>query len=401
MSAAGPYFRIVYPLLWSRLSRGACQEQSVNTAAALARHGHQVTLLMPQHQGDPSLTASDVKQHFQVEGELHLVQRPARRVSEDVVTSGLWLRRLFRDPEVLDSDLLLARIPMLLGLGASSPLPFLLDHYRPWPSDWPFIRPVVRWTAQSPSCLGLAIHSHHAAQSYREAGVAAERILVAHNGAEPRRMGVPMQKGEARARLVLPPDRPIAVYAGRLNQRKGLDQLLALAALRQETLFLLIGSEGDGPIERMAAAHDNVRVLPWQEPASLPAWLYAADLLLIPASREPLERYRTCVLPMKLFAYLAAGRPIIAPEAPDTAELLVDQHNALLVPPGSPPAAAAALDRLLAHPKLAETLGANGRALAEELTWDARAQRITDFIRPRMISAPGRQRLRDVASIPA
>jgi glycosyltransferase involved in cell wall biosynthesis len=257
----------------------------------------------------------------------------------------------------------------------------------------------VRWTAQSRSCLGLAIHSHHAAQSYRDAGVAADKILVAHNGAEPRRMGVPMRKAEARARLVLPPDRPIAVYAGRLNHFKGLDQLLALAALRPETLFLLIGSEGDGPIERMAAAHDNVRVLPWQEPASLPAWLYAADVLLIPASRDPLERYRTCVLPMKLFAYLASGRPIIAPEAPDTAELLVDEHNALLVTPASPPAAAAALDRLLADPKLAETLGTNGRALAEELSWDARARRITDFIRSRMIAAPARSAHMTLASI--
>ena len=62
------------------------------------------------------------------------------------------------------------------------------------------------------------------------------------------------------------------------------------------------------------------------------------------------------MLPLKLFAYLAAGRPILAPDAPDTAELLRDGDNALLVPPGRPELAAAALDRILGEPGLAERL---------------------------------------------
>ena len=173
------------------------------------------------------------------------------------------------------------------------------------------------------------------------------------------------------------------LYAGRINAQKGLDQLLALADLRPDTLFLLIGSEGEGAIEAEAAARANVRVLPWQAPAELPAWLHAADVLLIPPSRAPLERYRNCVLPLKLFSYLAAGRPILAPIAPDTAELLGDGDNALLVPPGDPQAAAAALDRLR-DPALAARLGANAYARSAELTWDARAEKIHAFLEERL-----------------
>ncbi len=40
--------RIAYPTLWSRLSRSACREQTANTVAALARRGHEVTLLAPR-----------------------------------------------------------------------------------------------------------------------------------------------------------------------------------------------------------------------------------------------------------------------------------------------------------------------------------------------------------------
>jgi glycosyltransferase involved in cell wall biosynthesis len=148
-------------------------------------------------------------------------------------------------------------------------------------------------------------------------------------------------------------------------------------------LFLLIGSEGEGPIEAAAARLANVRVVPWQAPADLPAWLYAADALLIPPSRAPLEQYRNCVLPLKLFSYLAAGRPILAPQAPDTAELLSDGENALLVPPGDPEAAAAALDRLR-DPDLAARLGANALGHAGDLTWDHRAERIAAFLEARL-----------------
>jgi starch synthase len=371
--------RLIYPLMWSRPDRKACREQSVNTAAALARRGVAVTLLMPRGAEDPALTPADLCDYFGVEGDFRLVQRPSRWAGEALVRTLMWLRQVYRDPELGGADLLYSRIPAMLALGGRSPLPFAVDHYRPWPDDLPAIRPLIRRTARSPKCLGFVHHSAFAAESYARAGVAPGKILVAHNGAEPRRMGPPADKGAARAALGLPADRFIAAYAGRINAQKGLDQLLALTDLRPDTLFLLIGSEGEGPIEAEAAARPNVRMLPWQAPAYLPAWLHAADVLLIPPSRAPLEQYRNCVLPLKLFSYLAAGRPILAPVAPDTAELLVDGDNALLVPPGDPEAAAAALDRLR-EPQLAARLGANAYARSAELTWDARAEKIHLFL---------------------
>jgi glycosyltransferase involved in cell wall biosynthesis len=375
--------RLLYPLMWSRPDRKACREQSVNTAAALARRGVEVTLLMPCGRGDPALTAADLRGWFGVEGDFHVVQRQSRWAGEALVRTLFWLRQVFRDPEIAGSDLLYARIPALLGMGARAPLPFAVDHYRPWPDDLPVLRPLLRRTAASRHCLGFVLHSAYAAGAYERAGVPAEKLLVAHNGAEPRRMGPPGDKAAARAALGLAPDRFTAVYAGRVNAQKGLDAVLALADLRPDMLFLLVGSEGEGPVEAEARKRPNVRVVPWQGPAELPAWLHAADVLLIPPSRAPLEQFRNCVLPLKLFAYLAAGRPILAPEAPDTAELLRDGENALLVPPGDPDTAAAALDRLR-EPALAARLGAAASTLAAELTWDRRAEKIESFLSARL-----------------
>jgi glycosyltransferase involved in cell wall biosynthesis len=354
----------------------------MNTVAALARKGAQITLLMPQRRMDPGLSEDDLRSYFEVSGDFRLVQRPSRWASGKIGPSTLWLRRVWRDPEVAGADLLYSRIPNMLVMGRGCPIPFAIDHYRPWPDHLPVLRPAIRRTAASHKCVGLVIHSHFAAQSYARCGVDPSKILVAHNGADPERMLPILSREEARRQLGLPQDRLIVVYAGRVNARKGLDRLLAMARLRPDILFLIVGSEGQGPVEAEAAALSNVRVVPWQAPGSLPPWLYAADLLVIPPSSAPLERHRTCVLPIKLFQYLAAGRPILAPVSADTAELLNDD-NAVLVPPNDSAAAVAALDRIFVDAQLARRLGEEARRLSHGLSWDARAEKILAFIEQR------------------
>jgi glycosyltransferase involved in cell wall biosynthesis len=368
--------RLVYPLLWSRPDRKACRAQTMATAAALARRGVEVTLLMPQGEDDPALSVDDLCGYFEVEGDVRLLQRPSRWAGESALRQLMWLRQVFHDPALAGADILYSRIPAMLAVGGRAPLPFATDHYRPWPDDMPAIRPLIRRTARDPKCLGLILHSHYAAGAYRAAGVDPVKLLVAHNGAGP----LPAAPGP---RPELSADRPIALYAGRINPAKGLDELLRLAALRPDILFVLVGSEGHGPVEAEAASLGNVRIVPWQAPGDLPAWLAAADLLLIPPSRAPLEQFRNCVLPLKLFAYFAAGKPILAPVAPDTAELLEDGENALLVPPGRPDLASAALDRILGEPGLAARLAEGARRSAEGLTWDKRAEKIEAFLTAR------------------
>ena len=57
---------------------------------------------------------------------------------------------------------------------------------------------------------------------------------------------------------------------------------------------------------------------------------------------------------------MAAGRPIVATDVGGTPELLRDRG--MLVPPGDPPALAAAIEQLLADPARAAALGQRARA---------------------------------------
>ena len=71
------------------------------------------------------------------------------------------------------------------------------------------------------------------------------------------------------------------------------------------------------------------------------------------------------MIPNKVFQALACARPVITASTPAARELLTDDVDALLVPPGDPAALAAALRRVAAEPELAERLAAAGRATYE------------------------------------
>jgi glycosyltransferase involved in cell wall biosynthesis len=208
------------------------------------------------------------------------------------------------------------------------------------------------------------------------------------NGYDPQYFAQRPTKQQARADLALAQDRPLVVYTGHINATKGLDMVVALAQRCPNVDFLLVGSEGNGLIERWSRRHTNIKTVPWQPFDRTVSYLFAADVLLLPPSRIPLRVIGNTVLPMKLFLYLAAGRPILAPHAPDTRELLRDESepdgNALLVAPGDVPGAANALQRLLDDAALAARISSNALRASHGLTWDARAEKIEKFLCERL-----------------
>src|SRR5687768_7536196 len=109
--------RIVYPVTWARLSREASQAQSVATAAALARRGHETTLLVPQGRDDPDLTTADLQDWFGVEGDFRVLQRRSPWAGDTLHRTILWLRQVYRDPVLLGSDLLYSRMPVVAAIG--------------------------------------------------------------------------------------------------------------------------------------------------------------------------------------------------------------------------------------------------------------------------------------------
>ena len=295
------------------------------------------------------------------------------------------LRRAFREADLIYTrNLWVTAMAILFGQRV------VFDHYRPWGDQIP---PLQRWLHRLHCSRGFLLnicHSEYTRSKYLTLGIPPARLACVRNGHEPARLAVPMAPDEARRMIGsemddIEPGRTTVAYIGRLNGRKGLALALEAARLLPDVLFLLVGSAGHGPIERAAAAIPNVRIVGWQPPERLARYLSAADILLVPPSSQPLARFGSTVLPLKLFLYMASGRPIVAGATPDLRELLVHDRNALLCRPDDAPALAETIATLARDPALRARLAAAARAEGELCTWDARADRIAGLIGERLI----------------
>ncbi|WP_428390889.1 glycosyltransferase [Lichenicoccus sp.] len=264
----------------------------------------------------------------------------------------------------------------------------VFDHYRPWPDQIPPLQPLIRALMSHRRFLINICHSDYTREKYLVIGVPANKLCCIRNGFEPRHLQPALPIEAAKRSIGVPVDQKTAIYTGRINHKKGLALVIEAAKSLPDLLFILVGSHNEGPIETMAKTAANVRVVPWQPPETLRHYIFAADVLLIPPSRQPLAKFGSTVLPLKLFLYMASGRPIMAGDTPDVREVLKHGENAFLCKPDCPDALVAGLKTLTADTRLAAKLGAAAQADSRGLTWDARAQTIRDIIMDRLTAAP-------------
>ncbi|MET0284623.1 MAG: glycosyltransferase [Polyangiales bacterium] len=355
-------------------------EQAMHTIAALARAGADVTLVLPTARG-AKVDADAIRAHYLTRGDFRIVGIPQPTYA--LTDARKWWHAVFARSEARGSDVLYTRNFPTLFVAATGEQPYCYETYRPWFDTFRPLAPAFRAALTRQNALGAVLHSQYAVDRYASIGVPRDGLCVVHNGYDPTLIdAVP---ANPRAELGLPLDRPIVAYTGHVNATKGIETIVAMAERTPEALFLLVGHDGRGGlIELLARRVSNVQLVPWQPFARVAYYLKAADVLLLPPSDRGLALIGNTVLPMKLFQYLAAGKPILAPRTPDLVELLHDDENARLVTAGDVDGAVRALRSLLQDAKLGARLSAGALASSRDLTWDARAHKILRFLERRL-----------------
>ncbi len=216
---------------------------------------------------------------------------------------------------------------------------------------------------------------------YLVRGLAADRVLVAHDAAPSAAFDSESREGARRA-LDIPAEAQLVCYAGHLYRWKGVDTLVGAATHVPDGVRVVIvgGVPPDiGRIREAAQDRDNVVVTGHLSPADARRYVAAADVAVIPFSGSTaIAREHTS--PLKMFEYMAASVPIVASDLPSLREVLRHEHNALLVPADDESALAAAIVRLLRDHDLAARLARTARDEVTDRTWKRRAARIVEFL---------------------
>jgi glycosyltransferase involved in cell wall biosynthesis len=164
---------------------------------------------------------------------------------------------------------------------------------------------------------------------------------------------------------------PVVAFAGRLIDGKGVHDLLDAFAPCEGALLCIVG---DGPRRgdleaqaRRLGIEGRVWFIGAVPEAAALAVLAAADVVVNPSYTEGLP---TSVLEAALL-----GRAVLATDVGGTAEIVTDEHSALLVAPRDVDGLRRSLQRLLGDRELRERLGAAARAgAAERFSWPASAR---------------------------
>jgi glycosyltransferase involved in cell wall biosynthesis len=204
-------------------------------------------------------------------------------------------------------------------------------------------------------------------------GVSAEWLASAADGKETERLRRELGLGS----------RPVACFIGGLTHWHNFG--LLLSAMRQlkdqlpEAALLIVG---DGPCRGFIEAEsarlglgDSV-VLAGKVPhEDIAGYIGLADVGVIPETNE----YRS---PIKMFEYMAGGKPVVAPHMPPVAAVIDPDRNGLLFAPGSAEGLSQALLRAFTDRPLAAALGRAARAqIRRRYTWEEHARRILRLAR--------------------
>ena len=184
---------------------------------------------------------------------------------------------------------------------------------------------------------------------------------------------------ELRQRLGIPKGRPIVLYAGTFESYQGLPQLIEAIPLVQagvpDATFVLVGADPSQKLELRNGSQrllesGALRIIDRQPRAALPPLLAMADVLVSP-------RAHGGNLPLKIFDYLAAGRPIVATDIPTHRTVLTGERAILVAL--SAPALSEGILAALGDPPRAARLGRAARAYASEhLAWPGFVQSVAD-----------------------
>ncbi len=265
-------------------------------------------------------------------------------------------------------------------------VPTVYDAHHP-PVNWA-AETIISSFSRSKNLLGMSFNSRGLHDIYFCLGMTGQNPIVAPNGFEREAFEGEHDIPSLRERLGLPLERKIVCYCGNTYRGRGIEILVRAAAQMPEVEFLIVGGrERDNVLWREMARQQgsgNFRIEGFVQQREVPSYLLASDVLVMPYSSKITIRDGTeagrFTSPLKLFEYMAAGKPIVATGVPSVLEILRPGENSVVTPPDDSGEFIRVLGLVLADSKLCTRVSERARSDAVGYTWEKRVEKIIDGV---------------------
>jgi len=339
-----------------------------------------------------------------IEGSSITVLRPAAvrlpifEYAFSIVTHGFEIRRQieeFRPDVILGLGLLNAFEGIRQAQRARIPFVYYLidELHRLVPQ--PVFRGPARVVEQSNvrrASLVLSINQTLRAYSV-DMGAQPEKAKVLPAGVDLERYRSNEGRAEIRNRHGLRPGDLVLFFMGWIYPFSGLREIaqaLAGGEGREDHFKLLVVGKGDcwnevQQLSKAANAENRIKLVDFKPYSEMPSYLAAADICLLPANNVPTMRN---IVPIKVYEYLAAGKPVIATRLPGLVEEFGEGNGVVYVK--GPVEVLPKASELARQGKLRK-LGELGRAFVSENDWT----KITETFESYLKGIVGREGNRD------
>jgi glycosyltransferase involved in cell wall biosynthesis len=203
-------------------------------------------------------------------------------------------------------------------------------------------------------------------------GAIADKTQVIRAGIDIEQFKPTADFGDIRRQYGLKETDIVLFFMGWLYHFSGLKEVAAkLAETSDEKLKLLIVGEGDAfkELKEIRDKHNlqDKLILTGQKPyAQMPAFISAADICLLPA--YPRERIMQDIVPIKLYEYMAMGKPVISTKLSGVLREFGDDNGVIYI--DEPEDAINKARSLIKDGKIGE-LGAKARKFVLKYSWDS------------------------------
>ncbi len=216
---------------------------------------------------------------------------------------------------------------------------------------------------------------------FRRKGVPEEKLTYFPNAICLTSDSLHSERAAFRAKNKLPLDKFLAVYAGNLGVKQGLDQLIEAARLvRNPNVRILIcgdGAQRDALAEQIRVLQlPNISMLPLQEGENYISLLNDSDLCFITQQSGSGNSF----FPSKLLGLLAQSKPVITVADPESelAEAVAEGNFGRNIRPGRPGEIATVLDEIASDRERLTSWGRSGREYVQQFE---KTQVFEDFLR--------------------